>query len=86
MAAMGAARGGAPVQPCPLAIHWLEVELVGENDKPVPSERFRVRDASGAIVAEGALDGQGVARVEGLRAGAYEVQFPNLDEEAWEPI
>jgi hypothetical protein len=86
LAALAASRGGAASQPCPLAVHWVEVELVGEDDRPVPGARFRLRDGAGAVVAEASLDGDGCARVEGLRPGRYEVQFPELDEEAWEAL
>jgi len=62
---------------------WIEIELVDEEDEPVPSEKYEIKlpDES---VAKGTLDGDGFARVEGIEPGTCEITFPNLDKDAWE--
>lgn len=87
MATMSNQRGGSDVvQPCPLAMQWIEVVLVGEDDLPVAGVAYRVCDAGGKVVSEGTLDATGRARVEALRGGIYDVSFPTLDRDAWEPV
>ena len=63
---------------------WVEVELVDEEGSPVPGERYRVTLPDGKTVAEGTLDQNGLARVEGIDPGSCKITFPNLDKEAWE--
>ncbi len=62
---------------------WIEIELVGEDDKPIPNEKYRVLAPDGTLY-EGVLDADGLARVEGIVAGMCKVCFPNLNGEAWE--
>ena len=64
---------------------WIEIELVGEDDKPIPGIRYRVT-LPDETVAEGSLDEKGFARVESFEPGPCKVTFPDLDEEAWEKI
>lgn len=74
-----------PLQDAPVATSKIIIELVGEDDRPIPGERYRLvlPDRS---VREGKLDSHGCALVTGLPSGTCKVSFPNLDEEAWEPI
>jgi hypothetical protein len=87
----GARALGSSVQACPLAdpqvpMHWIEIELVGEDDKGVPYESFRVRLPNGGEV-EGYLDEQGKARLSNItEPGLCQVCFPNLDTAAWVPL
>ncbi len=81
---------GATVLPCAPAqdevLHWIEIQLLGDDDQPVPWERFTVRLPDGQLVP-GYLDEHGLARLAALRqAGLCEVCFPDLDREAWQPI
>lgn len=82
---------GETVQPCPLQqrntpVHWIEIELVGEDDKPIPYEEYRIRLPDETEV-EGYLDQDGFARLDQLpSAGNCQVCFPNLDKDAWEFI
>ena len=64
---------------------WIEIELVDEEDNPVPGERYRITlpDES---VAQGTLDEKGFARVEGIDPGTCQITFPELDKDAWEKI
>jgi len=63
---------------------WIEIELVDEEDNPVPGERYKVTLPDGKTVAEGTLDEKGFARVEGIDPGTCKITFPNLDKDAWE--
>jgi type VI secretion system secreted protein VgrG len=62
---------------------WIEIELVDEEDEPVPSEKYEIKLPDGSV-AKGTLDGNGFARVEGIDPGTCEITFPNLDKDAWE--
>jgi hypothetical protein len=64
---------------------WIEIELVGEDDEPIPGEKYRIT-LPDDTVAEGTLDEKGIARVEGFEKGTCKVCFPELDKEAWEKI
>ncbi|MEZ5428578.1 MAG: hypothetical protein R2747_20195 [Pyrinomonadaceae bacterium] len=65
--------------------HWIEIELVGEDGRPVPDEKYRVVMPDGSL-KEGKLDQNGWARVESDPPGECEVTFPERDKEAWEFI
>ncbi len=63
---------------------WIEIKLEDEEGNPVPGEFYRVTMAD-QTVAEGTLDGDGRARVEGIDPGSCKVTFPNLDKSVWKP-
>jgi type VI secretion system secreted protein VgrG len=63
--------------------HWVEIQVVGEDGKPVPGVRYRVTLPDGQTLAEGSTDDKGAARVEAIDAGNCKVTFPDLDKEAW---
>lgn len=62
---------------------WIIIELVGEDDKPIPGEKYEITLPDGTV-ASGTLDGKGFAKVEGFEAGECKVSFPKLDKDAWE--
>ena len=62
---------------------WIEIEMVDEDDKPVPGETYRITLPDDSV-AEGTLDGEGCARIDGIDPGTCKVTFPKLDQEAWE--
>ncbi|MFH1075399.1 MAG: hypothetical protein V1753_00920 [Pseudomonadota bacterium] len=64
---------------------WIEIELVDEEDNPVPGERYRIEFPDGKI-AEGKLDEKGFARVDVIDPGTCKITFPNLDKDAWEKV
>lgn len=64
---------------------WVEIQLVGEDDSPIPGEKYVLR-LPGDKLVEGTLDAQGKARVEGIPPGQCQVAFPDLDKTAWAPI
>jgi hypothetical protein len=62
---------------------WVEIELVDDNDEPVPGARYRVTLPDGSV-DEGTLDAKGFARVAGFEPGACKVEFPDFDGEIWD--
>jgi len=62
---------------------WIEIELVDEEDQPVPGEAYCIELPDGTV-AEGTLDEKGFARVDGIPSGTCKVTFQKLDKEAWE--
>ncbi|HEV2147591.1 MAG TPA: hypothetical protein VGR37_09340, partial [Longimicrobiaceae bacterium] len=64
---------------------WIEVRLVGEDDRPIPGVRWVIVLPDGSR-RQGRLDGDGVARVEGIPSGTCRVSFPELDRDAWVPL
>jgi hypothetical protein len=62
---------------------WIEIELVGEDDKPIPGETYQITMPDGTVQG-GTLDDKGFARVEGMDPGTCKVTFPDLDKDAWE--
>ena len=63
---------------------WIEIERVDEQDEPVPGEKYKITLPDGETVAEGTLDNNGFARVNGIDEGNCKITFPELDKEAWE--
>jgi type VI secretion system secreted protein VgrG len=67
-------------------LHWIEIKLIGEDGEPISGEKYKVVLPDGAVV-EGALDGEGLARVDDIpQAGRCIISFPELDREAWDPV
>ena len=64
---------------------WIEIQLIGEDDKPIPNVNY-VLTLPGGATRSGTLDANGSARVEDLPAGTCKVSFPDLDQEAWVPV
>jgi len=64
---------------------WIEIEMVDEEDEPVPSEKYKITLPDDSV-AQGTLDGKGFARVEGIEPGTCKITFPELDKDAWEKI
>jgi hypothetical protein len=62
---------------------WIEILLVGEDDKPVPDLAYRVWLPDGTT-RDGHLNDNGFARIDNIDPGACVVTFPTLDTDAWE--
>jgi hypothetical protein len=63
--------------------YWVEIQLLGEDGRPIPEEEFVVELPDGKR-ATGFLDGKGLARFDGLlTSGTCKVRFPQLDADAW---
>lgn len=80
----GASPPGAVVQPCAPRT-WIEVQLLGEDNLPLPGERYRIVLTDGSI-REGTLDAEGVAGFDDIDPGTCEFTLPDLDRDAWEPL
>ncbi len=63
---------------------WVEIELVDEEDNPVPGERYKVTLPDGKTLAEGTLDEMGYVKISGIDPGTCKITFPRLDKDAWE--
>lgn len=63
---------------------WIEVELIDEDDNPVPGEQYAITLPDGQTIASGTLDDKGLVRVEGIEPGTCKISFPRLDKNAWE--
>lgn len=69
-----------------VGLHFIELELVGEDDAPIAGVRWEIALPDGGV-RRGVTDSRGRARIDRLKtAGTCEVTFPDLDEEAWEKI
>jgi hypothetical protein len=64
-------------------LSWIEIELVDNENNPVPGESYKVELPDGSV-AEGTLDAKGFARLDGIPKGNCKVTFPDLDKNAWE--
>jgi hypothetical protein len=64
--------------------HWIEIELLDDDGKPVAAELYYVELPDGSQLS-GRTDGQGRARVDGVDPGTAKVSFPDLDKKMYEP-
>ncbi len=62
---------------------WIEIELVDNDGKPVPGERYQITLPDGETIAEGTLDDKGFARVDGIEPGTCKVTFQEMDGRSW---
>ena len=90
LAAQGVAEGEPyvppPRPPKEVLLHWIEIELVGEDDEPIPDEAYEIILPDGGRVS-GTLNGEGFARVADIaEPGTCKVCFPALDGKAWTKI
>lgn len=66
--------------------HWLEIQLLGEDDNGIPGMLCAVTLANGQVI-ERRTDRFGLVRIEGLTSTSpCSVSFPALDTEAWERL
>lgn len=65
--------------------NWIEIELLDQDNKPVPGEPYRITLPDGQTLAEGTLDEKGFARVDGIDPGTCKVTFPQRDKRSWKP-
>ncbi len=85
-AELGSQKAPRPFRPSdePVETHWIEIELVDENDDPVPGEPYEIVMPDGSV-ASGTLDNKGRARHDNIpMKGSCKVTFPRLDKDAWE--
>lgn len=65
---------------------WIEIEMVDEEDQPVPGEAYKITLPDGQTIAEGTLNDKGFTRVDGIEQGTCKITFPDLDKDAWEAV
>jgi type VI secretion system secreted protein VgrG len=73
-----------PHQSDPAKTHWIEVELVDQDNHPAAGVRYEIKLPTGQM-SSGYLDEHGKARIEGTDSGSCEISFPQLDKNDWEP-
>ena len=61
---------------------WIEIALVDQAGDPVKHARYRVEGPDGTPY-EGWTDGDGIARVDGLKEGTCKISLPDLDAASW---
>jgi hypothetical protein len=61
---------------------WIAIEVVDDDDKPVPKVAYRIECDDGRV-RTGTTDRNGKAREEGIAPGSCEVSFPALHETDW---
>lgn len=61
----------------------IEIELLDEDNKPVPGVRYRVTLPDGSTLSEGTLDEKGYAKVTNIDPGNCKITFPELDKSNW---
>lgn len=66
-------------------LSWIEIELVNEEYKPVPSEKYLIELPDGTRRG-GMLDSEGRARVDGIEPGTCKVSFPDRDAKDWKKL
>jgi hypothetical protein len=64
---------------------WIEIQLIGEDDKPIPNIEYNLM-LPGGTLRSGKLDDNGCTRVDNLPPGQCQVSFPSLDQEAWTTV
>ena len=84
----GNAPVGGPVSTCPLQSSELkrfalEVEIVGEDGKPLENVAVEVQKDPQQVLSD-RTSSAGIARFEHLESGSYKICLPELDGEAWE--
>lgn len=72
-----------PSELAPESVHFIELELVDQDEKPVGGEAYSIKLPDGRTVT-GKLDSGGRATVNGIKdPGSCQVSFPNLDVSVW---
>ena len=66
----------------PAKTSWIEIVLLDEDNNPVPGERYRVTLPDNTV-ADGTLDQNGFARLDGIPSGSCKITFPELDKDSW---
>jgi hypothetical protein len=64
-------------------MHWVEIELVGEDGQGIADEPYLIIAPDGSE-HRGRTDANGTARVDAIPGGACRVSFTALDQDAWQ--
>jgi hypothetical protein len=77
---------GESVQGCPeQKKHWIEVQLIGEDDRGIGDAACHVTGPDG-ILRKTKTDSAGLVRIDNLPAGNCEIRFPHLDRDVWDLV
>ena len=66
------------VKACPLKKHWIEIELLDWEQKPIVGAEYWVQLTTGEIKT-GTFDATGIVRFDGIPEGECIVQFPGTE-------
>jgi hypothetical protein len=70
------AAPGSAIRPCPPC--WISIQLLDEDERPVPREPYWIRLPDGQV-REGTLNDQGSVRLDPVPCGTCLVRFPRAD-------
>lgn len=62
---------------------WIEIQLMGEDDRPVPHEPYEITLPDGSCQKD-CLNNEGFARIADIPPGECKVIFPRIDQNDWE--
>jgi type VI secretion system secreted protein VgrG len=65
--------------------HYIAIQLVDDENAPVPGEPYEIVLPDGSTVASGTTDEKGQARVDNIDAGNCTVRFPKRDQTVVKP-
>lgn len=83
---VGEVVASCPTQSKPKPMHWVEIQLVGEDGSPIPDEEYRV-ELPGGDIARGYLNQDGWARIDNIDSpGQCKITFPTLDNRACDDL
>lgn len=74
-----------PVPEPPKRKAWVEIEVIDEDDNPVPDARFVLELPDGSM-KRGTLGADGRARLSEIEPGTCKVSFPDFDASEWEQV
>jgi hypothetical protein len=75
-------RGGGAGSSSRSTKTWIEFQLLDNDDRPIPNERYKVKLTDGSI-KDGHLGADGSVRFSGIDPGSCEISFPDLDTKDW---
>lgn len=64
--------------------HFIEIELLDDEGKPIANEAWFVELPDGSTKS-GRTDANGFARIDGVDPGTAKVSFPDLDKDSYNP-
>ena len=70
------------VKACANNPHWIEFQLVDQDNNPVPGEPYKVRLPDKSIFT-GTLNNEGKVRFDCIIAGQASISFTGLDKPEW---
>jgi len=69
-----------------IKLNWILIDLLGEDDKPIPDEKYKLEMPDGTV-KESSLDESGRGFIYDIeKKGECKISFPDIDKDAWEKI